>query len=202
LLAGENGWMIEAMRARGHNLCNRQAAWPIAIAALVIVAGFLIALAVAPCARAQPSMGAPDPPNTAGPGGTGPKVDFIPQLSPDQQPAPGQPDAAGDVLWGAIGYTADGSWSSVWKMASKDEAEAAVAKKCAAFGRGSCEVVSFSGGRCVALATFNGRRWQLSFTSGADTYPEAQRNALARCNADERTRGNCQFRTAACSDGR
>jgi hypothetical protein len=56
------------------------------------------------------------------------------------------------------------------------------------------------------LATFIGsysrRRWQLSFTAGGNTYPEAQNAAMERCNADERTRGNCQFRTAVCADGR
>jgi hypothetical protein len=73
-------------------------------------------------------------------------------------------------------------------------------------GHGGCEVASFSGQQCVALATFIGsysrRRWQLSFTAGGNTYPEAQNAAMARCNADERTRGRCQHRTAACADGR
>ena len=38
----------------------------------------------------------------------------------------------------------------------KPEAEAKVAKQCAEFGRGGCQVVSFSGQECVALATFIG----------------------------------------------
>ena len=85
-------------------------------------------------------------------------------------------------------------------------AEADVAKQCAAFGRGGCQVVSFSGQECVALATFIGsyrrRRWNLSFTSGGPTYPEAQSAAMGRCNSDERSQGRCQPRTAACADGR
>jgi hypothetical protein len=105
-----------------------------------------------------------------------------------------------------MGFTADGSYSSTWKMPSKAEAEAKVAKQCAAFGRGSCEVVSFSGQECVALATFIGsyrrRRWNLSFTAGGNTYPEAQNAAMGRCNSDERSQGRCQPRTAACADGR
>ena len=60
---------------------------------------------------------------------------------------------------------------------SQAQAEAAVAKKCAEYGRGACKVVSISGGTCVALSTFNGRhrrtRWNLSFTAGGNTYPEA-----------------------------
>ena len=56
--------------------------------------------------------------------------------------------------------------------------------QCAEFGRGGCQVVSFSGQECVALATFIGsyrrRRWSLSFTAGGNTYPEAQNAAMAR----------------------
>lgn len=91
-------------------------------------------------------------------------------------------------------------------MASQAEAEAEVAKRCAKFGRGGCETVSFSGQQCVGLATFIGRygrkRWNLSYTAGGETYPEAQRNAMSRCNSDERTQGRCQNRTVACADGR
>ena len=91
-------------------------------------------------------------------------------------------------------------------MPSRAEAEAKVAKGCAQFGRGGCQVVSFSGQECVALATFIGsyrrRRWNLSFTAGGTTYPEAQNAAIGRCNADERSQGRCQPRTAACADGR
>ena len=121
-------------------------------------------------------------------------------------PPPSPPDRSTELKWGAIGFTADGSYSTIWKMASQAEAEADVAKRCAEFGRGGCRVVSFSGQECVALATFIGsyarRRWQLSFTAPGMTYPEAQSAALGRCNADERTRGRCQSRTTACADGR
>lgn len=196
-----------------------------AIPVAVVIATFLIAMAPLRSAAAeasqpglrrfdiaQTSMGAPDPsaqpvPSAPAPSAPGPRLDYIPPMyKQPAQPAPSQPESSAELAWGAIGFTADGSWSSVWKMSSQAEAEAAVAKKCAAFGRGGCEVVSFSGQQCVALATFIGsysrRRWQLSFTAGGDTYPEAQSAALGRCNADERTRGNCQHRTAACADGR
>lgn len=126
-------------------------------------------------------------------------------MPPNFVPPP-QPNPSSELSWGAIGFTADGSYSSTWKMASQAEAEARVAKKCAEFGRGGCEVVSFSGQECVGLATFIGsysrRRWNLSFTAGGETYPEAQNAALNRCNSDERTRGRCQSRTTACADGR
>jgi hypothetical protein len=155
---------------------------------------------------AQTSMGAPDPLPPSTPSAPSPRMDYIPPSLAPSQPAPSQPSPSSDLSWGAIGFTADGSYSSTWKMDSKAEAEAKVAKKCAEFGRGGCQVVSFSGQECVALATFIGsykrRRWNLSFTSGGNTYPEAQNAAMGRCNSDERSQGRCQPRTAACADGR
>jgi hypothetical protein len=47
----------------------------------------------------------------------------------------------------------------------------------------------------------SGRRWNLSFTADGTTYPEAQANAMGRCNSDQRTNGRCQLRTAVCADG-
>jgi Domain of unknown function (DUF4189) len=135
-----------------------------------------------------------------------PNADPLPSPSLPGQPAPVQPDSSPDDVWGAIGFTADGSYSTVWKAPSKAEAEAEVAKKCSAFGRGGCQVVSFSGKQCGALATYIGnykrRRWNLSFTAGGETYPEAQNAALERCNSDERSQGRCTSRIAACADGR
>jgi hypothetical protein len=197
----------------------------------VAITAFLIAMAQPRCAAAsedsqigsgsfvvaQTSLGAPDPlppPFTPQPPPAlkpspitpGQKFDYLPPSLAPSQPAPNQPSTSTDLAWGAIGFTADGSYSSTWKMASQPEAEAKVAKKCAEFGRGGCQVVSFSGQECVALATFIGsyrrRRWNLSFTAGGDTYPEAQNAAMARCNSDERSGGRCQPRTAACADGR
>jgi hypothetical protein len=124
-------------------------------------------------------------------------------ISPPERPPP---DTSTEIKWGAIGYTADGSFSTVWKMASQVEAEADVAQRCAGFRRGECKVVSFSGQECAALATFIGpyrrRRWLLSYIGAGTSYPEAQSSALGRCNADERSRSHCQSRTAACADGR
>lgn len=138
------------------------------------------------------------------PAPSSPRTDYVPP-SLEPKPAPGEPTISSDV-WGAIAFTADGSYSSVWKVPSRAEAEAHVLKQCARFGRGGCEVVSFSGQQCVALATFIGnyrrRRWNLSFTAGGMTYPDAQNGAMNRCNSDERTQGQCQPRTAACADGR
>jgi hypothetical protein len=180
-----------------------------------------------------PPLVAPTPPNYSPPGNSPPnnspnksppRVDFIPPgLRPEPAPPlntspqtdfvppglrPNQPssNSGGDTYYGAIAFTADGSYSSTWKMSSQPEAEARVLKQCASYGRGSCEVTSFSGQECVGLATFVGnyrrRRWLLSFTAGGMTYPEAQRAALDRCNSDERSQGHCQTRTTACADGR
>jgi hypothetical protein len=126
--------------------------------------------------------------------------------SPSSTSSPSSPGSPSDLSWGAIAFTADGSYSSTWKMSSQPEAEAKVLRECARFGRGGCEVVTFSGQECVALSTFIGnyrrRRWNLSFTAGGNTYPDAQNAAMYRCNSDERTQGHCQPRTAACADGR
>jgi len=192
----------------------------IALSTSVAIMAFLIAMGSMRCAKAgevaqhepgrfviaQTSMGAPDPLPPLTPSIPAPRLDYIPPSLAPSQPAPSQPSTSSDLSWGAIGFTADGSYSSTWKMDSKAEAEAKVAKKCAEFGRGGCQVVSFSGQECVALATFIGsykrRRWNLSFTSGGNTYPEAQNAAMGRCNSDERSQGRCQPRTAACADGR
>ena len=111
-------------------------------------------------------------------------------------PAPPPP------LWGAIAFTADGSYATAWKSPSKAEAEADVSKRCARMGRGACEVVSFPGNLCAALYNFRAGRYRAAYTGGGATSPEAQQTARARCNADRRARNNCQLRTVVCGDGR
>jgi TPR repeat protein len=154
--------------------------------------------------RASPTVAPPAPsPLTPTPLAPSPPIPSSPVPSPSP---PNQPDTSTESRWGALAFTADGSFATVWKMSSRSEAEANVATRCAAFGRGGCKTISFSGQECVGLATFIGsharRRWQLSFTAGGTTYPEAQSGAMNSCNADERTRGRCQARTVACADGR
>jgi len=151
--------------------------------------------------KLPPSI-APTPYSPAGPQ----QSPTQPQRDYSQPRPPSSPSSPSDASWGAIAFTADGSYSSTWKMGSQPEAEAKVLRECARFGRGGCEVVTFSGQECVALSTFIGnyrrRRWNLSFTAGGSTYPDAQNAAMYRCNSDERTQGHCQPRTAACADGR
>ena len=109
-------------------------------------------------------------------------------------------------LWGALAFTADGSWATAWLKASKSDAEGNVAVACAKFGRGRCEIVSFNGEYCAALATYIGshsrRRYKLSFSGGGHSVHEAQNAAMEYCNKDSRTRGRCQLRTTVCGDGR
>ena len=113
-------------------------------------------------------------------------------------------------LWGALAFTADGSWATAWTKPSKAEAEGNVAVACAKFGRGECKVISFNGETCAALASYSGthsrRRsrttYRLSFSGGGPSVHEAQKAALDYCNADSRTRGRCQLRTTVCGDGR
>jgi len=158
--------------------------------------------------KLPPSV-APTPYSPTAPSQNSPSTMTGPEHGPEVNSDRSYPDRsnpASDVFWGAIAFTADGSYSTTWKMASQPEAEAKVLRQCARFGRGGCEVVSFSGQECAALATFIGpyrrRRWSLSFTAGGMTYPAAQSAAIDRCNSDERTQGHCQPRTAACADGR
>jgi hypothetical protein len=143
------------------------------------------------------------PPPGIEPPSNSPRTDFIPPgVSPNQEPPPN----SGDTLWGAIAFTAGGAYSVVWRMTSQSDAEVKSLKQCSSFNQGGCEVTAFSGQECVALATFVGnyrrKRWLLSYTAGGMSSPEAQRAALDRCNADERTQGKCVFRTAACADWR
>jgi hypothetical protein len=150
----------------------------------------------APSARPAPGGNVPQTEPLAGPlqGGGG----NVPQTAQDRPPPP--------PYWGAIGFTADGSWATAWRASSKAEAEAKVALDCAKFGRGKCEVESFPGTLCVGLASYQGThsrtRYKLAFTAGGTTTPEAQKAAVDRCNADQRTRRNCQLRTVVCGDGR
>jgi len=156
-----------------------------------------------------PSFVAPTPYSPNFPSSTSPSGSSRPdqgQDNSDRSISDRDRPASSEGAWGAIAFTADGSYSSTWKMLSQPEAEAKVLRQCARFGRGGCEVVSFSGQQCAALATFLGsykrRRWNLSFTAGGMTYPSAQNAAMERCNADERAQGRCQPRTTACADGR
>lgn len=158
--------------------------------------------------KLPPSV-APTPYSPNAPSQNSPSTTTGPEHSPEGNSDRSYPDRSNpssDIFWGAIAFTADGSYSTTWKMASQPEAEAKVLRQCARFGHGGCEVVSFSGQECAALATFIGpyrrRRWRLSFTAGGMTYPAAQSAAIDRCNSDERAQGHCQPRTAACADGR
>ncbi len=166
------------------------------LASAVLLGSMLLVPAVAQ--QIQPH-GSPPPSSPSGPG---------------SQPGPGSQSGGPASLqqgpsqttqyWGAIGFTADGSYSTTWKQPTKADAEAKVLKECARFGRGACEVASGPGHLCIALATYRGGRWRLSFTAGGTTNPEAQQTAMNRCNDDKRVRSRrgCQLRISICGDGR
>jgi hypothetical protein len=106
-------------------------------------------------------------------------------------------------VWGGIAFTSDGSYATAWRQPTKADAEANVAKRCAGFGRGRCEVVGFPGELCVALVTYRGGRWRIAFPGAGRSYPEAERAATERCEQDRRTRARrCTLRTVVCGDGR
>jgi hypothetical protein len=121
-------------------------------------------------------------------------------LGPPQSPAP---ETATAPQYGAIAFTADGSFASAWKHPTKAEAEAKVLGDCVKFRRGTCEVVSFRKELCAAIASVEiGKEHKLTYAGGGLTRADANRSALERCNGDKRARRSCQLRTVVCADGR
>jgi hypothetical protein len=105
--------------------------------------------------------------------------------------------------FGALAFTADGSFASAWKFASKKDVEAKVLGECAAFNRGRCEVVSLPRELCAAIATyFAGTARKVTYAGAGLTSAEAEHLALERCNSDQRSDRKCQVRTVLCADGR
>jgi Domain of unknown function (DUF4189) len=118
-----------------------------------------------------------------------------------QSPAPWVEPAP--ELFGAIAFTADGSFASAWKSPSKAKVEAKVLAECSEFKRGRCELVSVRDGLCAAIATFHvGEARKVTYAGGGLTPADAQRLALQRCNGDQRSGRKCQVRTVVCGDGR
>ncbi len=116
--------------------------------------------------------------------------------------APAAPPNEGAV-YGAIAFTPDGSFFSVWKIGSRIEAEEKVRTECTTLGRGSCEAVSFRGEICTSIATGEiGKKRKITYAGGGLQPSDAERLALGRCNGDRRARGTCQLRTTVCGDGR
>ena len=117
--------------------------------------------------------------------------------------APAIPRPDGDALYGAIAFTPDGSFFSVWRIGSRTEAEDKVRAECAALGRGACEAMSFRSEICAAIASAQiGKQRKITYSGGGLTPGDAERLALGRCNGDRRARGSCQLRTTVCGDGR
>ena len=121
-----------------------------------------------------------------------PVMSIAPATAPEQEPQ-----------FGAIAFTPDGSFFSVWSISSRTEAEEKVRTECASLGRGTCEAMSFRGEICAAIASgkLNKQR-KITYSGGGLSPSDAERLALARCNADRRARGTCQLRTTVCGDGR
>ncbi len=124
---------------------------------------------------------------------------------PEQQLsiAPTPPASGKPAVYGAIAFAPDGSFFSVWEIASRLEAEDKVREECATLGRGACEAVSFRGEICTSIATGEiGKKRKITYAGGGLQPADAERLALSRCNGDRRARGTCQLRTTVCGDGR
>jgi Domain of unknown function (DUF4189) len=113
------------------------------------------------------------------------------------------PWATPPAEFGALAFTPDGTFSSVWKYASKAEAETKVRADCAKLRRGRCEVVSFQADVCAAIASFHHpKAGALTYAGGGMGRAEAEQKALKRCNRDRRSKRACKVRTVVCGDGR
>ena len=125
----------------------------------------------------------------------------VAQEQPPQSPAPW---AEMPVRYGAIAFTADGSFWTAWKYRSKAAAQAKVAAGCARLNRGVCQVVSFGAQVCAAIVSFefgkDGRK--VTYSGGGVTPGAAQQAALLRCKEDGRSGGGCEPRAVVCADGR
>ncbi|MFN3623870.1 MAG: DUF4189 domain-containing protein [Hyphomicrobium sp.] len=107
------------------------------------------------------------------------------------------------AVYGAIAFTPDGSFFSVWRIGSRLEAEEKVREECATLGRGTCEAVSFRGEICTSIATgVIGKQRKITYAGGGLQPGDAEHLALGRCNGDRRARGTCKLRTTVCGDGR
>ena len=116
-----------------------------------------------------------------------------------QSPAPW---AEVPIRYGAIAFTADGSFATAWKYRSKAAAQAKVAATCAHLKRGVCQVVSFGAKVCAAIASFELKERKVTYSGGALAPGDAQQAALRRCKEDGRSGGRCELRAVVCADGR
>jgi len=138
-----------------------------------------------------------------------PLADFSPDAHAQAEPQPQlsiAPATSASTIaeeYGAIAFTPDGSFFSVWKIGSRLEAEEKVRAECAEMQRGNCEAVSFAGEVCAAIASGSiTKQRKVTYSGGGLSPDDAEQIALSRCNADRRARGTCQLRTTVCGDGR
>jgi Domain of unknown function (DUF4189) len=125
------------------------------------------------------------------------------QARGQESPWAPQRDSAPAPQYGAIAFTADGSYSTTWKRGSKQEAEDKVLADCKRFKRGECQVVGFRQELCAAIASFStSKNLRVTYAGGGVTRADAQRSALERCNGDDRARHTCLVRSTVCGDGR
>lgn len=160
------------MRGMGGRM--RQAAW---LASLVVAGAGVVGIPSA--IRAEAPLGIPldgarlaqAETGASSPSTSGDRRDEPPRAGATTIPSPDEPIGR-KVVWGAIAFTAGGSYSSAWRYPTKAEAEAEVLKKCAKFGDGKCEVIAFEGRLCAALASYNGRGLRVAYTGAGLTVPE------------------------------
>ena len=112
-------------------------------------------------------------------------------------------DSSDPAQFGAIAFTADGSFASAWKYASKSEGRSPRARELQQAPPGKMRGRELPRGavRGACIGQNAAGRW-ITMTGGGLTPPDAKRSAIERCNKDGRTRGPCELRTVVCGDGR
>ena len=114
--------------------------------------------------------------------------------------APAVPRPDDDALYGAIAFTPDGSFFSVWRIGSRTEAEDKVRAECAALGRGACEAMSFRSEICAAIASAQiGKQRKITYSGGGlhPAMPSVWRSGAATPTGAPAAHASCAPRCAA-----
>lgn len=109
------------------------------------------------------------------------------------------------TTWGALAYAAKGASGTVWKRASRQEAERDAILECRNRGGSGCKVVTAADQGCGALGFYSGRvgstqHWG-AYASVRPTLAQAIENALSECRRQAKKPDACGVRITVCADG-
>jgi peptidoglycan hydrolase-like protein with peptidoglycan-binding domain len=110
-------------------------------------------------------------------------------------------------IWGAIGYSGQGTLAPVWNLASRQDAEAKALAGCKSRTAVECKVVTVAATQCAAIARFVERSADGSgnitglVAARQSSLSNAQLLALLACNKDPRSLGRCEIHAKVCANG-